>query len=196
LEEDERMNKGLHHLGLATHDIDRTIAFYTEVLGFEIVRYDHTDVLEGGTMRHVFLDCGRGQTISFLGPKDVPGIPKWDTGINGGLGVPRGFYHFAFHADDETDLVERQADLVAKDIPVSPIIDHDWSRSIYLDDPVNNLSLEFCAYSREFNEDDAAMSTRANVSIRNYNYDNAAMQMAEADKFRILEERGLGKRKD
>ena len=28
------MGKGIHHIGLATHDMEKTIAFYEDVLGF------------------------------------------------------------------------------------------------------------------------------------------------------------------
>ena len=30
------MRRGFHHIGLATHNYDRCIDFYTNILGFEI----------------------------------------------------------------------------------------------------------------------------------------------------------------
>jgi catechol 2,3-dioxygenase-like lactoylglutathione lyase family enzyme len=183
--------KGMNHLGLSTRNMDKTIEFYRDVLGFPIVRYDHANISEGGTLRHVFLDIGHGQTISFVGPEGVPGIADWDTGISIGLGVPRGFYHFAFHTDSEAELLQCQSDLVSRGIAVSPVIDHDWCKSIYFDDPVNGLSLEYSAYSRPFNEDDRTLSTRYTSSIRSFNYESDAMVLSEAERFKILERRGL-----
>jgi catechol 2,3-dioxygenase-like lactoylglutathione lyase family enzyme len=183
-------NRGMNHLGLATRDIDGTIAFYRDVLGFPIVRYDRVTITEGGIVRHLFMDIGAGQTISFVGPENVGNIPAWDTGINRGLGVPRGFYHFAFHCESLEELIERQADLVRKNVNVSPVLDHDWCKSIYFDDPVNGLSLEFSAYSRAFNEDDRTLSTRFAASIGTFNYENDAMVLSERDRFRILATRG------
>jgi catechol 2,3-dioxygenase-like lactoylglutathione lyase family enzyme len=182
---------GLNHLGLSTRNVDGTIEFYRDTLGFPIVRYDRAGITEGGAIRHVFFDCGNGQTISFVGPEGVPDIPEWDTGISKGLGVPRGFYHFAFHSDSEEDLAELQAQLIQKGVEISPIMDHDWCKSIYFDDPINGLSLEYCAYTREFTEDDRTLSTRFTASIKVFDYDNDVMKLGEADRLKILRERGL-----
>jgi catechol 2,3-dioxygenase-like lactoylglutathione lyase family enzyme len=176
----------MNHVGLATKDIDATIAFYRDVLGFSVVRYDRITITEGGTIRHLFMDMGAGQTISFVGPEKVPNVPSWDAGINAGLGVPRGFYHFAFHCENVKELMERQADLIQKNVVVSPVLDHDWCKSIYFDDPVNGLSLEFTAYTRAFNEDDRTLSTRFSASIGTFNYEMDEMKLSEADRFKIL----------
>ena len=52
---------GFSHLGLVTRDMDATLAFYAEELGFEAVRCDILKVAEGGEIRHVFLDTGAGR---------------------------------------------------------------------------------------------------------------------------------------
>jgi hypothetical protein len=39
------------------------------------------------------------------------------------------------------------------------VVDHEWCRSIYFNDP-NGLLLEFCATVREFNDDDKLMKHR------------------------------------
>lgn len=184
-------NGGLNHLGLATRNVDGTIAFYRDVLGFPVVRYDRAIIEEGGAIRHVFMDVGGGQTISFVGPEGVPTIPAWDAGINGGLGVPRGFYHFAFHCESIDELAARQADLLAKKVKVSPIADHDWCKSIYFDDPINDLSLEFCAYARAFNEDDRTLSTRFTAPLATFDYKMDSLAVSEVDRFKILKSRGL-----
>ena len=48
---------------------------------------------------------------------------------------------------------------VAKGVKVSPVVDHDWAKSIYFKDP-NGLQLEFCTYTRAFNADDAVMKVK------------------------------------
>src|SRR5438477_3010600 len=147
--------KGLSHVGLSTLDMDRTRAFYEGVLGFEAVRCDTMAVKEGGEIRHVFFDTGGGQLLAFMEPRGVPGIPAgYDAGINRGLGVPDAFYHFAFDVDSVAALEAKRAALIAKGVRVTPVVDHEWMKSIYLKDP-NGLLLEDACATRELGADDA-----------------------------------------
>jgi catechol 2,3-dioxygenase-like lactoylglutathione lyase family enzyme len=185
------MLAGFSHIGLATPNMDATLAFYTDVLGFKIVRYDNMGITEGGNMRHVFLDCGRQELLSFLGPEGVDALPEWHPGINQGLGVPRGFYHFAFNCESEEALGERQENLMRHGITVSDFVDHDWCKSIYFDDPVNLLSLEYSTLTRPFNEDDRTLSTRFEAPIALFDYDRTAWINSEKARFEVLKKRGL-----
>jgi hypothetical protein len=47
---------------------------------------------------------------------------------------------------------------------VTPIVDHEWMKSIYFKDP-NNLLLEFACAIRALGEDDAVMQPRFTVSL-------------------------------
>ncbi|MEE4282466.1 MAG: VOC family protein [Pseudomonadales bacterium] len=154
-------NKGLHHLGLATHDMDATLAFYEDILGFETKVCDLMQPQAGGTIRHAFLDAGNDELIAFMECNDVPGIPNdFDTGLNRGLGIQGGVVHFAFRVDDEEELSSKREELVAKGVTVTDVVDHGWCQSIYFRDP-NQLQLEFCCLSREFGDDLLADRTSA-----------------------------------
>ena len=105
-------HQGFSHIGLSTHDLDKTRAFYEGVLGFKPVVADTITIEEGGHLRHMFFDVGGGQLIAFLEPNGVPDIPaKYDAGINRGLGVPAGFYHFAFEAGSTAALAHKRDEL-------------------------------------------------------------------------------------
>jgi catechol 2,3-dioxygenase-like lactoylglutathione lyase family enzyme len=137
-------HKGFSHIGLSTLDLDKTREFYEGVLGFKPVISDTIKIEEGGHLRHLFFDVGQGQLIGFLEPNGVPDVPaKYDAGINRGLGVPAGFYHFAFEAGSPAGLAEKRDELRAKGIEVTDIVDHGPAQSIYFKDP-NGLSLEYC----------------------------------------------------
>jgi len=148
----ESMNKGVHHIGLATHDLDATLEFYEKVLDFEAKVCETIDPETGGCIRHAFLDAGRGQLIAFMEPNDVKGLPAdFDTGINRGLGIRGGMFHFAFWCDDEAELLERRRDLVGRGVEVTEVVDHSWCKSIYFRDP-NHVQLEYCCYTAELDE--------------------------------------------
>ncbi len=157
---------GFSHVGLSTLDMDGTRAFYEGVLGMKAVRCDTMEVKEGGQIRHVFFDAGDGQMIAFMEPRSVPGIPvEYDAGINRGLGVPDMFYHFAFELDSVEALEAKRAALIAKGVRVTPVVDHEWMKSIYFKDP-NGLLLEYACWTRELTDEDARMQVRFQVSLR------------------------------
>ena len=158
--------RAFSHIGLATLDLDRTRAFWEGVLGFKPVRCDTIQVKEGGQIRHVFFDAGDRQLVAFMEPRGVPGIPaEFDAGINRGLGVPEMFYHFAFEVDSVAALETKRAELIAKGVRVTPIVDHEWAQSIYFKDP-NGLLLEYACWTRPLTEDDARMQIRFTISMR------------------------------
>ena len=167
-------HKGFSHIGLSTLDLDKTREFYEGVLGFKPVIADTIKIKEGGSLRHVLFDTGRDQLIAFLEPRGVPGVPtEYDAGINRGLGVPAGFYHFAFEAGSEAALADKRDELRAKGVEVTDIVDHDWSKSIYFKDP-NGLSLEYCCQLRSFTKDDARMQERFTVPVATLEFKSAA----------------------
>jgi catechol 2,3-dioxygenase-like lactoylglutathione lyase family enzyme len=149
--------KGVHHIGLATLDLDRTIEFYTTKLGWELGWCDVIEPPEGGRIRHAFLDTGDGTFFAFMCPEKVPGLPEeFATDINSAQGLPSAFYHFAMWCDDVAALEQKREQLVGRGVDVTPVVDHEWCRSIYFKDP-NGLLLEYCATVRKFNDDDKIM---------------------------------------
>jgi len=154
----------MHHIGLASSDYDGTVDFYTRVIGWPIVWQDrHVDRDSGQEIvRHVFFDAGDGLFVAFL--CSVPGSPvfpkTWATDINSGLGLPTGIYHFAFGVPSMEALETRRQELIVRGADVSGVLDHGWCKSIYLRDAVNDLMLEFCVQTREFNDDDKLLKSR------------------------------------
>ena len=84
----------------------------------------------------------------------------YDTSINRGIGVPDVFYHFAFAAESHEARLAKRAELIAKGVAVSPVVDHEgWVESIYLKDP-NGLLLEYAWLSRALGPDDPLEAVR------------------------------------
>ena len=157
---------GFNHIDLATKDMAATRKFYEGILGFPAVRSDIVELEAGGSAEHVFFDAGNGQMIAFASAEHAPGSfpANFDTGINKGLGLPRGVYHFAFEAGSLENLQALKAALEQNGVAVRGVEDHEgWCRSIYFTDP-NGLQLEYCCLSRELTEDDARAQVRFRVS--------------------------------
>ena len=158
-------NKGWSHISLATLDLNKTRAFYEGVLGLKAVRCDIIKVKEGGEIRHVFFATGCGQLLAFMEPRGVPGAPvEFDGSLNRPLGMPEGVYHFAFEAGSEAELDAKRAELIGKGVQVTPVVDHEWAKSIYFKDP-NGLLLEYSYLTREFNDDDGVLQPRFEMSL-------------------------------
>jgi catechol 2,3-dioxygenase-like lactoylglutathione lyase family enzyme len=145
--------KGIHHLGLATHDMEATLDFYETVLGFRTKVCDLLRPEGGGTIRHAFLDMGNDELIAFMECNDVPGVAKdFDAGINRGLGIRGGMIHFAFRVDDEDELDGKRQALIGKGVKVTDVVDHGWCKSIYFHDP-NRIQLEYCCLTGELSNE-------------------------------------------
>jgi glyoxylase I family protein len=154
-------NSGLNHIDLATKDMEATRHFYEDLMGFPLVRADLVDIVGRGTMKHFFFDIGNGQLLGFMSGEAVDGFSKdFDSGINRGLGLAHGVYHFAFNAGSEEELEAVKKHLEASGVEVRGPVDHEgWCKSIYFDDP-NGLQLEYCHLTREFVADDAVPQVR------------------------------------
>jgi catechol 2,3-dioxygenase-like lactoylglutathione lyase family enzyme len=156
-------HRGFSHIGLSTLALDKTREVYEGVLGFRPVVADTIKIEEGGHLRHLFFDVGRNQLIAFLEPNGVPNVPaKYYAGINRGLGVPAGFYHFAFDAGSPAALAQKRDELRVKGVEVTDIVDHGWARSLYFKHP-NGLSLKYCCAVCNLTEDDATMQERFTI---------------------------------
>ena len=95
---------GYHHVALATARLQDTHAFYTEAMGFDLVKTVVNPTPEGGWAKHVFYstdDAGTGAP-GMLAFWDLHGdYPRVDGAMSGAVGLPEWVNHLAFHAVDE-----------------------------------------------------------------------------------------------
>ena len=150
---------GFHHVALATPDIEATHRFYTEAMGFELVKAVIAPTPEGGWAKHVFYDTGGGGMIAFW-DLHVDALLPVRGAISRDLGLPEWVNHLAFDAPDaaafETGLARWQQ--LGYDVFE---INHEFCRSIYAVDPAGVL-VEWCMDTRPLT---AAERERANSVI-------------------------------
>lgn len=142
-----------HHVAIATNDLEATHRFYTEVMGFDLVKTVVGETMEGGWARHVFYDTHQGGLMAFWDIHDES-LPKFDASISRGLGLPGWTNHIAFNAPTLGDLAAKRQRWLDHGEKVVEI-DHGWCTSIYIGDP-NGIMVEFCTTTVEFTDADRA----------------------------------------
>ena len=108
---------------LKVSNIERSLAFYSGLLGFEIVaRYGDQAVFisAGGYHHHIGLNTWHS--------KNAPKAPKEGVGL----------YHTAILYPTRKDLAEIVARLLGANYPLTGASDHGVSQAIYLNDPDRN----------------------------------------------------------
>ncbi|WP_436935955.1 VOC family protein [Halovenus marina] len=109
----------LGHVHLKVKGLDRSIAFYTDVLGLAVEeRIGSFAFLTYGDHHH---DVAL-QAVPDSAPDPGPGV---------------GLYHAAFEVPDEMALERTYDRLQDRDVAVSPV-DHGISKALYFDDPSGN----------------------------------------------------------
>ena len=61
--------RGLHHMALVSSDVERTVRFYQDVLGFPLTEIFENRDYKGSN--HFFFDIGNGNLLAFF---DFPGL--------------------------------------------------------------------------------------------------------------------------
>jgi catechol 2,3-dioxygenase-like lactoylglutathione lyase family enzyme len=121
--------RGVHHLALLCSDVERTIHFYQDLLGFPLVELFENRDYEGST--HLFFDLGHDNTLAFF---DFPGL---DLGPY--QEVLGGFHHLAISVG-QAQWVAAKERLESAGIPT-----HIESEiSLYFSDP-DGVRLELIA---------------------------------------------------
>jgi len=150
---------GFHHVALATARIDDTHRFYTEAMGFELVKAVVAPTEnEGGWAKHLFYETGGGQMIAFWELHDETLPTPAPSAISTDLGLPVWINHIAFHASDRSEIEKRKQRWLDHGHDVMEI-DHAWCWSVYTVDP-NGILVEFCTMTRTLGAEDRAEALR------------------------------------
>ncbi len=114
---------GIGHVHLKVADLDRALAFYRDILGFELTqRYGRQAAFlsAGGYHHHI-------------------GLNTWESA--GGSAPPAGatgLYHLAILYPTRAELADALRRLVEAGIPLEGASDHGVSEALYLRDPDGN----------------------------------------------------------
>lgn len=159
--------QGINHIALVCKDMARTVDFYTNTLGINLIK---TIALPDGG-QHFFFDIGNGDALAFFwfpqAPQAQPGIASvrsdaWETA---NITTAHGsMNHLAFNIPLEK-VEEYRQKLVAKGVKVTPTLHHadvpsgyvpesdesTFISSFYFFDP-DGILLEFAANVRSLGD--------------------------------------------
>lgn len=111
------------HVHLKVSDIQRSLAFYRDLLGFELVAMYGNQaafISAGGYHHHIGLNTWHSKGAG-PAPENAPGL-----------------YHTAILYPERKDLAAILQRLINEGYPITGTADHGVSEAIYLDDPDGN----------------------------------------------------------
>ncbi|WP_397539904.1 VOC family protein [Rummeliibacillus pycnus] len=115
----EKPNMYVKHVEIKVADLDRSIKYYTEIIGFQI--------LQQTADRVTFTTDGQSSILSIIQPEGAYQSPQKTTGL----------YHFAILLPSRRELANIVKHLQQRGIYFGAS-DHDVSEALYLSDPDNN----------------------------------------------------------
>lgn len=125
------LRRGIHHISAISSDIHRTDAFYQGFLGMQ--RLKKSGNFDAPDMPHWYwgVDGGRpGSVITYFE------YPKNGRHVRMGTGQT---HHFALAVKDEETQLEWREKMLSAGIPVSPVMERVYFKSIYSRDPDGHI---------------------------------------------------------
>jgi len=172
---------GINHVALVCSDMERTVDFYSNVLGMPLIK---SLDLPDGMGQHFFFDAGNGDCVAFFWFAEAPDGERGSTmpaalpGLGEILSAVGSMNHLAFHVPAEK-FDEYRRRLKDKGVRVGPVLNHDESpaqaaakphpgvyvRSFYFTDP-DGIVLEFACWTKEFSDKDVVAKPRTAAGRR------------------------------
>jgi len=148
-----------HHVALTTRDTAANHRFYSEAMGFDLVKVNVGKTPGGGWARHLFYDTGGDGLIAFWEIHDDAAVrPDWQTDISRGLGLPPWANHVAFEARSEAEFDAARRRWLEHGHDVAEV-DHGFCRSLYTSDP-SGITVEWCITTAPFTDADREHARR------------------------------------
>ena len=154
------MTRSLHpetrigHVHLKVANIERSLAFYRDLLGFKVTQWYGEDAVflsAGGYHHHIGLNTWAG--------RDVPPAPQRAAGL----------FHLAILYPERRELAEALKALLDAGYPIDGASDHGVSEALYLRDPDQNGVELYWDRRRDewpYDEDGSLMMVTAPLDVK------------------------------
>ena len=121
---------GIHHVTLISSDLDRSAAFYRDLLGLRLVEAGTND--DDPDARHFWFGDPDGAPGTLITLFEYPQMERGIVGIGS-------THHFAFRVGSEDELEGWRRYLDSRGVPCTQVIDRARFKSIYLRDPDGHI---------------------------------------------------------
>ncbi len=127
---DMTLKHGMHHITAIGTDIKRTNAFFGELLGMRLVK--RTSNFDDPNSAHWYWGVDDGKPGTIITYFERPRERRAQIGIGQ-------THHFALAVKDEQTQLEWREKLIEAGLPVSPVMDRIYFKSIYTHDPDGHI---------------------------------------------------------
>ena len=122
--------RGLHHVTAIVANLDRTTAFYRDVLGLALTAQEDNPDDPGA--RHFWFGDAHGTPGTLVSFMEYPQMEEASEGRGG-------VHHFAFAVGSDDEQIAWRDYLRARGVPCSEVFERGRFKSIYFRDPDGNL---------------------------------------------------------
>jgi glyoxylase I family protein len=121
---------GLHHITLLCADLERSVAFYRNLLGLSVVKQTVNE--DDKRARHLFFGDEQGTPGTLVTCLEYPDLDEGSVG--------RGStHHFALSVESDEELTAWREYLMGRGIAITEVMDRTYFKSIYLRDPDGHI---------------------------------------------------------
>jgi glyoxalase family protein len=154
---DMALSRGMHHITAIGADIERTHAFFGELLGMRRVKM--TSNFDDPNSAHWYWGVGDGRpgTLITYFERD----PRTAGRVVMGVGQT---HHFALAVPDEASQLEWREKLIRAGLRVSPVMNRVYFKSIYTNDPDGHI-IELATAGPGFLVDETAAETGTRLQL-------------------------------
>ena len=156
----------LHHTAYVTKDLEKTRAFYEDIIGLPLLAtWCEADELFGAvrTYCHCFFGLGDGGALAFFQFAD-----KGDGELFGPKMPATPFHHIALKVDADVQAgIERRLKAAGYEAPRTFVLEHGYCRSLYATDP-DGMIVEFTVDHPEVEKINAARRADAHAELKRW----------------------------
>ncbi len=154
---DMALNRGMHHITAIGSDIQRTHAFFGELLGMRRVKM--TSNFDDPNSAHWYWGAGEGRPGTLITYFERQPTKERRARIGAGQ-----THHFALAVSDEETQLEWREKLLQAGLRVTPVLDRVYFKSIYTNDPDGHI-VELATVGPGFAVDEEVASLGASLQL-------------------------------